>query len=469
MDILERFLQFEKDNDLFSRAYCGEHYWHFIRFGVYHQIRGINESEDDSYDNSWMKSSSQEKIKKFLRIVLCAVKMLFMKSPKKADILVNDQNTYINIDGIRTNVFIDPLEKFFDMQHAYISVNYKTNLVRKYPNSSTAMLKLFVALFLSKVLNIYDDIKEEIFLDTLNDTINCEFGTKIKHLKAEARNSIILSKTISVYAKKLLKKVQPKAILTKHHYNGRVFVLTNEAKRLGIPVIELQHGMIGLKHAAYNFIDTAASAPYFPDYILTYGNYWTDNIRLPQGSKAITAGYLYSDDRIKKLAEIKRQKKAVFFYSNFNLSLIDVLVSFHDIAKSNGYTVVCKMHPREYANWKTYYPSLYRAGIQVIDTPVDIYELFLSGTHHVGAGSTTMLEAIATHGHVHIHSSARIYLDDMLQLGAAKEFTTAEELMDNILLLDCDASFQKNNEIADYLFEPNALENQIDIIKRIIS
>jgi len=247
-----------------------------------------------------------------------------------------------------------------------------------------------------------------------------------------------------------------------------MFVITKEAKNMGIPVIELQHGEIGLTHLAYNFTDTIGSAKYFPDYILTFGDYWIVNMRLPKGSIAVPVGSVYAEARIKKLAYIKRQEKLIVFYSNFNKAIIDVLMDLIGLAKENNYNLVCKLHPREYENWKTLYPELEQSGVEVIDYSMDIYELFLSGKHHVCGGSTTAFEAVATGGVVHLDISAQDICGDLTELGVAQAFSSADELMCNILELDSNSVRSYNNNVANSFFESNALENQINAIKNII-
>ena len=60
---------------------------------------------------------------------------------------------------------------------------------------------------------------------------------------------------------------KPKAIFLTCYYGKEGILLA--AKNRKIPVIEIQHGIIGYKHPAYNHKILARD--YYPDYLLTFG------------------------------------------------------------------------------------------------------------------------------------------------------------------------------------------------------
>ena len=464
MDITEQFLQFEMDLGLFSRTYCGEHYWHLIRFNLFEQIKA-EKTHKKPFSNTIRATA---KIKVLLRISFCAIAQLLNPKLRDADILLHYQDIYRNIDGLLTNVFLDPLMNQFCTQPVYIDPDFRAPFDRRYPNSSTGVMRFLLYRTLSAIFRTHVDKKEDLFLESLERKINEEFHVSVFSLAYTVRRISLYCQAFSIYVKKLLFKVKPKVVLTSCHYSTRIFVLIKEARKMGIPVIELQHGMFGSKHISYNFLDKVGGKLYFPDYILTYGQYSSDKMRLPFGAKAIKTGFVYMEMRMKKLQDIKRQDKLIVFYSSFEECLISVLIASISLARKYGYELICKLHPGEAAHWREYYPSLANADIEVIDAPIDIYELFLRGKHHVGVVSTTLYEAIGTGGFVHTHVSAESYMHDMLEAGAARQFSTADELMNNILEIDRSFDSPDNSRIAAQLFEPNALENQIDAIQNIV-
>jgi hypothetical protein len=70
------------------------------------------------------------------------------------------------------------------------------------------------------------------------------------------------------------------------------------AHRAGIPVVEVQHGIINKKHPAYNVFANVDTA-FFPDYLLTFGEYVRDVFdegnRFIDRQKVIPIGSMYLD------------------------------------------------------------------------------------------------------------------------------------------------------------------------------
>ena len=117
-----------------------------------------------------------------------------------------------------------------------------------------------------------------------------------------------------------LKIYNPDAIFINCYYRPEYQAAIYSAKELGIKTIELQHGLINEKHAAYN-IFTELDKNFFPDYLLCFGDYFKNSFKNknfinPQHIYSIGNGYIdyinnyYNGD--KKLIElIRKYKKSV--------------------------------------------------------------------------------------------------------------------------------------------------------------
>jgi hypothetical protein len=83
----------------------------------------------------------------------------------------------------------------------------------------------------------------------------------------------------------LLTRVSPKiVIMDGASYGGSRAIQVRAAKERGIPVAELQHGWIGAAHGAYNFGRSMwrdEMRQYLPDVLLTFGDYWAEEISSP--------------------------------------------------------------------------------------------------------------------------------------------------------------------------------------------
>jgi hypothetical protein len=96
---------------------------------------------------------------------------------------------------------------------------------------------------------------------------------------------------------RLLDRVKPKLIVLVVNYSYRCVPMTRMARERGIPVAELQHGVMGQAVLPYNF--AAGRRPdTFPNYLLTFGDWWRDQTpRLPLArSQAPAIGYAWLED-----------------------------------------------------------------------------------------------------------------------------------------------------------------------------
>ncbi|MBU1076081.1 MAG: hypothetical protein KKH98_02230, partial [Spirochaetes bacterium] len=118
-------------------------------------------------------------------------------------------------------------------------------------------------------------------------------------------------KTDYSYYKRIFKNIKPKAILLLQ--NGVQSGLLSAAQSLKIPVLEIQHGRVSFVHPVYSYnpdisythLDT------FPDYFLSFSEYWNHSIHFPIREKiAIGNDYYYVKPVSKKK---KREAVTVIF------------------------------------------------------------------------------------------------------------------------------------------------------------
>lgn len=91
------------------------------------------------------------------------------------------------------------------------------------------------------------------------------------------------------------------------------------AKSLGIEVIELQHGTITDYHLGYSYpLKTRLDGeiPYFPDKILTFGDYWINDENCPLSKdKIIPIGFSYFEVQSKDYINAEPIDNQVLFIS----------------------------------------------------------------------------------------------------------------------------------------------------------
>jgi len=163
------------------------------------------------------------------------------------------------------------------------------------------------------------------------------------------------------YLTNLFKKLNPKVIFVRTaSYGGFKSVLLKTAKENGIIIGEFQHGSISEGHMAYNYGDSIFKSKnyknYIPDYILTFGDYWNDKIKIP--SKKITIGNPHFYESIKKYKDIKEQKNSILIISQGTITDKFVKIAKYLSEKLHNYRILFKLHPGE-VPYEERYKELY--------------------------------------------------------------------------------------------------------------
>ena len=230
-------------------------------------------------------------------------------------------------------------------------------------------------------------------------------------------------------------------------------------KSKNIEIIELQHGTISPYHLGYSypkntmkFNNAIKEIEYFPDKILSFGNYWQNSASFPiESDKIITMGFPYFEENSKaymKIAENDKNQKQILFISQgvigkylskLAYELAKELNSNSENSKGNDdYTFIYKLHPGEYGTWRENYEYLNKANefdnFKVIDkSEPPLYELFAKSNYQIGAFSTAIYEGLAFNCKTFIIDVPGVeYLDDLIDKSIVKKVSGSEELISYI-------------------------------------
>lgn len=478
MDI-DRYLMFEKENDLFKLEVNGFKYWHYIRNIIYEDIH--------SKKNNLGQPHTSYSEKHYYKRVLLKLKQIpnwMYKNPfwalKEKDILVlNHQRRVKNGDFFdciytdeilhRTNysyyVFEQPiLEKHFS------PVRTKELKYLDYLNFKVAINVEFKRKFLRLSLPKIEKEKLKKILKKIEGSFNVNID--YKKILNSLEIAYISYKPSRNYYNKILDRINPKIIIELVSYSRNRFIVNELAKERGIPTIELQHGTMGKHHIAYNFSEKM-DLDTFPDYILTFGQYWKDNTRLPiEDDKVKVVGWPYFE---KKVSEYKQKndfentsKKTILFISQGTIGkeLSQIAVDIFNVLDKNHYKVIYKLHPGEYDRWKYDYPWLVGTNIEVIDhNHKDMHFYFAKSDIQIGVYSTALFEGLGYDLQTIIIKLAGYELMEELFSKALAEL--AENEKDIIRILNNDSE-EKIDFDTEYFWESNSLYKMNREIEEII-
>lgn len=454
----DEFLKFEYDNNLNSIQIQGCNYWQYIRFNIFYAI--FNSKND-------MNVYRTESRKNFLN-VLKLIPNMIIKNPilflKKKDILVINCPRRIKVnetfDDIYTDYILQDIDKsYYVFEEDYFNMHYNPVVTKnlKYLD----VLKFFVKLEKLKLRFIKKRILNEEEIDNIKktvDLVNKKFDVKIDldQIKSIIEYTILFNKRCKKIINKIFDKTNPKVLLLQEYYSPVHMSFIKVAKQRGIKVIELQHGAMGRYHIAYNYY-TKININEFPDYIFTFGDYWSHASKFPINNSNITStGFPYYEKLKKKYSKKEpNDKKNILFISDDSIGykLSKLAASLNKIIDKSKYSIIYKLHPLEAKNWETNYPWLCESNIKVIDEPtVSIYGLFSISEIQVGVASTAIFEGLGYRLKTYIYNiEYHEYCMDLYNNGYAILVSNAEEIIEDLSgnsIINYDESFfWKENSI----------------------
>jgi len=220
-------------------------------------------------------------------------------------------------------------------------------------------------------------------------------------------------------SKMLLQKVNPKAIVEICSYDSAPRAMNLVARKHGIPIIELQHGLIS-QNMSYNYFvpdDYQGEKP-LPNKILVYGDASKQSI--------LGAGTAFSSGNIDvvgfpRLSEFLKKLKSEGRDSlrektrdhlrlpqdAFVLTITSQPTTSHCLSnflkkalerlEGDDFTVLIKPHPSEAETWKRSYGDIIQdRRVRILtDKDIDLYELLVASDVHATVCSTVFLECFA--------------------------------------------------------------------------
>ena len=389
----ETFEAIETGLDLFSLTVDDVPTWERVRFNAFREIsrqRG--------------RGQAHTRIDSDLSDHLCGIGLwlrnAIYRNPYvagKHEVLFFGHNRRkLESDGYWWDIYCDPIHEQGDLD--YVHFESPRLLTHKTPAKTENLRYLELLDFtgtLQRKLGLRKpDIPEDV-VDRLKEaeaTIKKELGADVD-LVSKVREKLHVRKTTLPLYERLLERTDPELVVVVVAYGRETLI--EACKRKGIPVVELQHGVIYDYHYGYSYPEGETKYA-FPDYLLTFGEFWNENVRFPlPDERVIPVGYPYLEERLNTYADVKRSEQLLFIsQGTIGAELSRFALAVHDDDRVD-HEVVYKLHPGEYDRWEGEYPWLAKSDVRVIDEPEPpLYRLFAESTAQVGVGSTAVYEGL---------------------------------------------------------------------------
>ena len=403
-----KFMDFEEDCGLFNHVVDGFCVWAYCRFSVYMRIEEIL--------NHQTKRSVDERKAGFKELCSiaanCTINNPVIKAPK-ADRLFFSHARKVLDNGSYKCIYTDDLanlhpersvtsEFLFHNTHLKPAFFKRTQYLDFVDILPVIRRKAFEArneAHLKQIRSICETIEQSI-----RDVFEVELGAG--YLSGMAAKRYVWYKQKKKLLTDYILKVDPRIIIETVGYETNKMIINEIAKEQGITTVELQHGVIGKGHIAYNY-KTKYPYAFLPDYLFVFSDYWKQTASYPfQDDKVVVTGYPYLEAMMEKYPQNERNEGdnsriviLVISQPEYSIKLLDDIKTMVDSLNSSGiqYQLLYKLHPAEYSMDNSAFSGLEALdNVEVVkDTSVNLYSLFARADIQIGVTSTAIFEGLA--------------------------------------------------------------------------
>lgn len=411
MKLHEVFLYIERKYNLNALKIDDYRFWVYNRFTIYSEYEKIVNGYEDSGDSLPSRKVLLRYIKGIYNITKSHIRRRTIRFRKKNEdvYIVKSHPRRILLNGTYKSIYTDLIFENSPHVVTYEETDFYTHKQPCYTKNIIYLdeleLRSGIMYYLNKYLLKYRYRKRYVNIQSqLQNAIHELNELSGVHINYDALTDKIikryyLAKYSEAYWVKELKSYNVKAVITVVGYNLHSLALTKEAHKVGLPVIEMQHGTIIESHIAYQYDDNLA-CDMLPDYICTFSDFWTPEINIKGGgSKLCPIGFEYFNIQKEKFDKLNNNRNNIIILSAKNVSeklrsiakQISSLISKHDLS----YHIIYKLHPSEFPNAETSYKELYEdRNIDIIKDEVDLYDLFSKSIIQIGNNSTALFEGM---------------------------------------------------------------------------
>jgi hypothetical protein len=362
-------------------------------------------------------------------------------------------------DGLWEDIYCDPVIEYLESSYKCLLVEFPYVNTHYSPSKSKNIKYFDLASFVGWLLRKFRVIRfplcknEKMMLKLFQAQINKRFGALLDLEKLISDRLLEQKSMLPVYFI-LLTKIRPKVVVLTLSYGRETLI--KACKKLEIPVVELQHGTVSRYHTGYSFPGSSSFKKMFPDYFLTFGEYWKHAPHFPIfKDKIIDVGYPFFEIESAKYRNIPKKNQIIFVSQGTIGKKMSKFAIKLKASKDLNMDIVYKLHPGEYARWKKDYPWLVDSGIQVIDDESEpLYKLLAQSKAVIGVYSTAIYESLGLGLRTFLLDLPGIEnMDELIASQSVVKVSSADELRQQLAQLN--QAYVK----AGLFFKPNSLKN----------
>ncbi|WP_304086966.1 sialyltransferase [Methanobrevibacter ruminantium] len=473
-EICQKIWNLEEKYELNHKEIQGCYPWQLIRMYLYYEIT----RKTNVFESAQQSSLSLfDKINSFLPFVKNSILSNPLSGNENVDALIFDhprkvifEDEYQDIYSYFLKDTLNQYGKSFEtIESPYLNQHFRSNENIK-ENNVKFNDRILLGSFIHKTRNrgkLHFTESEMQYINSVKEELETAFEIEIDLFRIMEDHILNFQYDYKKYIE-LLQRKKPKVVFLVVAYENKALLAA--CKKMNIGIIELQHGTISPYHLGYSYPENTMKfngelkeIEYFPDKILSFGNYWKNACPFPIDSEnIIPMGFPYFEENSKtymKIAEDKNskegndqktEKKQILFISQGVIGKYLSELAYETALNMNknnennednaqNYNFIYKLHPGEYGTWKENYDYLTKAvnefdNFTVINkSEPPLYELFAESHYQIGAFSTAIYEGLAFNCKTFIIDVPGVeYLDDLIDKDIVKKVNSSEELINYI-------------------------------------
>lgn len=476
--MIDQFLLMEKKEKLLDEELNGFFYWGYLRFNVYMELEARANQQKNIVNNKL----NEVTFSKLLTIVKnCTIENPLLKSNKKEMIFLSHPRRQL-IEDNYSCIYTDDLFEKFQKNSNNSEVLYKFGHLKPTKNDVfyldyidilPVLIKPFYCIYQFRYIKEIERIAIKIYT-VLKKYFKVEIG--YEWIKSLLKRKYIWYKLKKPLLTQYIKKISPKIIVEVVGYETIKMIVNEIAFENNITTVELQHGVIGKGHLAYNYGYKGNSfrMKFLPQKIFFYGEYWKDTCNFPIGdeNKYIT-GYPYFDKMKMNFPKIVEQNRfinvLILSQPEFAFKLYALIEKLLKLDKFKAFKFIYKLHPAESKKGNLDYKKLEQMGpVEIIENnSIPLYQLFAEANIQIGITSTALFEGLGYDLPTYIYHIEKTdkYMGDICKAKQGEMFENENQLL--TLLMRPMKPKESNNADPNYYFKKDALNNIVQAINNI--
>ncbi len=373
------------------------------------------------------------------------------------------------------DIYLDPLYDILGDKLAVFEWPETTGYRRKYdrpvysrhhvPMHFPVWTKTYWDLLLNKFTRRKNfSLHSDEVLQQIIQHVSAAISVDATKLTKDINDFITVFVAVKYFLHHLLLKIKPRVVIIRCGYGRFPMALSQACKELGIPSIELQHGLITAYLPAYRRSTPTVNKDCVPDFLLTHGEIYAELVKngnLFDKNKVVSVGYPYLEQTLKEQEKNPALKQSfspfqrnILFTSQWIMAgeiqdfVIKVAAQLEQENRDVG--ILFKPHPYDknnYSGLKKY------KHIILVDKYEDTFKLFPVADVHATVYSTSGLESIA-------FGIPNIFVD-ILNITKGKQapyiVTSPTQFVESVhaIIMRYTDAVSEIRAVADYFFVPS--------------